>query len=80
MSDKLLEDVEEPENTEESEPVSSQDSEEEAADEPEEEAKVVYDGHYDDAIKHYLREIQKTSLLTPEEEKALARRVDMGDK
>ncbi len=80
VSDKLLEDVEEPENTEESEPVSSQDSEEEAADEPEEEAKVVYDGHYDDAIKHYLREIQKTSLLTPEEEKALARRVDMGDK
>lgn len=80
MSDKLLEDVEEPENIEESEPVSSQGSEEEVDDEPEEEAKVVYDGHYDDAIKHYLREIQKTSLLSPEEEKALARRVDMGDK
>ncbi len=86
MSDKLLEEIEEPESLEEPEsdeepePVSSDEPEEELSEEEPVEAKVVYDGHYDDAIKHYLREIQKTSLLTPEEEKALARRIDMGDK
>jgi RNA polymerase primary sigma factor len=46
----------------------------------EEEAKVYFEGHYDDAIKHYLREIQKTTLLTAEEEKVLAARIDDGDK
>lgn len=83
MSDKLLEEVDEPETTEEPEPSSSAEPDDTLADEPEEPeeiAKVVYDGHYDDAIKHYLREIQKTSLLTAEEEKALARRIDLGDK
>ncbi|MDD2319594.1 MAG: sigma-70 family RNA polymerase sigma factor [Geobacteraceae bacterium] len=87
MSDKLLEDIDAPDNVETPEPVSSDEPEEELADEPQEvladepeEAKVVYDGHYDDAIKHYLREIQKTSLLTPDEEKELARRIDNGDK
>lgn len=80
MSDRLLEDVEEPENLDEPEPVASAEPEDVLSDEPEEEVKVVYDGHYDDAIKHYLREIQKTSLLTPDEEKALARRIDLGDK
>ncbi len=33
----------------------------------------------DDAIKLYLKEIQKTRLLTAEEEKALARRIASGD-
>jgi len=33
----------------------------------------------DDAIKLYLKEIQKTKLLTAEEERALARRIDSGD-
>ncbi|MGA7826788.1 MAG: sigma-70 family RNA polymerase sigma factor [Geobacteraceae bacterium] len=90
MSEKLLEEVEDPETTEEPEPSSTAEPENEGSEEPEEEVseepeeavevKVVYDGHYDDAIKHYLREIQKTSLLTPEEEKALARRIDLGDK
>ena len=80
MSDRLLEDVEEPESVDEPEPVATAEPEDVLSDEPEEEVKVVYDGHYDDAIKHYLREIQKTSLLTPDEEKALARRIDLGDK
>jgi RNA polymerase primary sigma factor len=80
VSDKLLEDVEEPENVDEPEPVATAEPEDVLSDEPEEEVKVVYDGHYDDAIKHYLREIQRTSLLTPDEEKALARRIDLGDK
>jgi RNA polymerase primary sigma factor len=45
---------------------------------------VVEDGpdHEDqarDAIKIYLRDIQKTSLLTAEEERELARRIDQGD-
>jgi len=80
VSDRLLEDVEEPESVDEPEPVATAEPEDVLSDEPEEEVKVVYDGHYDDAIKHYLREIQKTSLLTPDEEKALARRIDLGDK
>jgi RNA polymerase primary sigma factor len=36
--------------------------------------------HFDDAIKLYLREVQKTKLLTADEEKELARRIAMGDK
>ena len=36
--------------------------------------------HYDDAIKLYLREIQKTKLLTADEEKELAAKIDLGDK
>lgn len=36
--------------------------------------------HFDDAIKLYLQEIQKTKLLTAAEEKELAARVDLGDK
>ncbi|NJC88346.1 MAG: sigma-70 family RNA polymerase sigma factor [Desulfuromonas sp.] len=35
--------------------------------------------HARDAIKLYLRDIQKTSLLTAEEERELARRIDQGD-
>ncbi|PLX98077.1 MAG: RNA polymerase subunit sigma [Desulfuromonas sp.] len=37
------------------------------------------DFHSDDAIKHYLREIQRTTLLTADEEKQLARRISKGD-
>ncbi len=55
-------------------------AEAEEADEEEVEAKVLFEGHYDDAIKHYLREIQRTTLLTAEEEKKLAARVDEGEK
>ncbi len=36
--------------------------------------------HFDDAIKLYLREVQKTKLLTAEEEKELARRIAKGEK
>ncbi len=36
--------------------------------------------HFDDAIKLYLREIQKTKLLTAEEEKELAARIATGEK
>ncbi len=38
-----------------------------------------YEDHSRDAIKLYLRDIQKTNLLTAEEERALARRIDQGD-
>jgi RNA polymerase primary sigma factor len=37
------------------------------------------DGPSDDAIKLYLREIQKTKLLTAEDERMLARRISQGD-
>ena len=55
----------------------------EEAEEPEEaeevEIKVAVVEHFDDAIKLYLREIQKTKLLTADEEKELAARIDKGD-
>ena len=46
----------------------------------EEEVKVVVTEHFDDAIKLYLREIQKTKLLTADDEKELAGRIANGDK
>ena len=36
--------------------------------------------HFDDAIKLYLREVQKTKLLSADEEKELAQRIAKGDK
>jgi RNA polymerase primary sigma factor len=52
-------------------------------DEEEDDDKVVAvvrdDDHSDDAIRLYLREIQKTSLLTAEQERALARRIELGE-
>ena len=54
--------------------------EEEIDDEEEEEVKVPIVEHFDDAIKLYLREIQKTKLLTADEEKELASRIAKGDK
>jgi RNA polymerase sigma factor (sigma-70 family) len=60
------------------------DEEEEALEEnddiPEEEEQEESDaGSSDDAIKLYLKEIQKTKLLSAEEERALARRIAVGD-
>ena len=58
------------------------DSESLAAVESEEDEKDTADDYDDfsmDAIKLYLKDIQKTSLLTAEEERALARRIDEGD-
>jgi len=46
----------------------------------EEEIKVLVEEHFDDAIKLYLREIQKTKLLTADEEKELALRISRGEK
>jgi RNA polymerase primary sigma factor len=56
--------------------------EEEAEDggEEEDEIKLPEVEHFDDAIKLYLREIQKTKLLTADEEKELARRIAKGEK
>ncbi|MBP1729306.1 MAG: rpoS [Deltaproteobacteria bacterium] len=46
-----------------------------------EELKVVeVDEYFDDAIKLYLRDIQKTKLLTAEDERELANRITAGDK
>jgi len=47
--------------------------------EEEKEATEDYEDFAMDAIKLYLKDIQKTNLLTAEEEKALARRIDDGD-
>ncbi len=46
----------------------------------EEEVKLPEAEHFDDAIKLYLREIQRTKLLTADEEKSLAGRIAKGDK
>jgi len=51
-----------------------------APSEVEKEVKPEAFEYSDDAIKLYLRDIQKTKLLTAEEEKALALRIDLGDK
>lgn len=53
------------------------DFEEEIGDE---EVKLPEAEHFDDAIKLYLREIQKTRLLTADEEKELAGRIAKGEK
>jgi len=47
--------------------------------EEEKEATEDYEDFAMDAIKLYLKDIQKTNLLTAEEERALARRIDDGD-
>jgi RNA polymerase primary sigma factor len=53
------------------------DSIEEAADE---EIRLPDIEHFDDAIKMYLREVQKTKLLSADEERELAERIANGDK
>jgi RNA polymerase primary sigma factor len=50
------------------------------APEVEEEEYKAANEHSDDAIRLYLREIQKTKLLTAEQERELAARIDEGDK
>jgi RNA polymerase primary sigma factor len=47
--------------------------------EKEQESTDDYEDFAMDAIKLYLKDIQKTNLLTAEEERALARRIDDGD-
>lgn len=54
--------------------------EEEEPEEPAEVGKNIEQEHFDDAIKLYLREIQRTRLLTADEEKELAGRIAKGDK
>jgi len=51
-----------------------------ADEESEEEIPVVELERFDDAIKIYLRDIQRTPLLTAESEKELAQKVEKGDK
>jgi len=50
-----------------------------AREEEEKDAADDYEDFSMDAIKLYLKDIQKTNLLTAEEERALARRIDDGD-
>ncbi|MCM0083764.1 sigma-70 family RNA polymerase sigma factor [Geomonas sp. Red32] len=52
----------------------------EETDEPEEERRAAVEEHFDDAIKLYLKEIQRTRLLTAEEERELAAKIAKGDK
>lgn len=49
-------------------------------DSPEDEIPLVELEHFDDAIKIYLRDIQRTPLLNAESEKELARKIEKGDK
>jgi RNA polymerase primary sigma factor len=78
----FVEDVEEEVDEEE---VDEEEVEEEVELEVEEEVEVEIEvklpapEHFDDAIKIYLREIQKTKLLTADEEKDLAGRIAKGD-
>jgi RNA polymerase primary sigma factor len=54
---------------------------EEALEPEAEDAKIAEDDEYfDDAIKIYLRDIQKTKLLTADDERELANRISEGDK
>jgi len=79
--DKIIEDIEDEDNPEQPEDFPEPEPDALIFEEPEEDdSKTFFEGHYDDAIKHYLREIQKTTLLTADEEKELASRIDRGDK
>ena len=85
--EKLLDDIEEEDSPEQAEDFTEPEPDtlvfeeaEEAEEAEEDDSKPLFEGHYDDAIKHYLREIQKTTLLTADEEKELAARIDRGDK
>jgi len=72
LSEDEIEEVED--NGEDLEP-----SDEELKAEEQEEAREEDDSHSDDAIKLYLKEIQKTTLLTAAEERELASRISRGD-
>jgi len=74
-------DDDEPEFSESDEELDDDESQEEGEGESEEDEKpAAYDDHSDDAIKLYLKEIQKTTLLTAELERELAQRISEGDK
>ena len=47
--------------------------------ETEEEIKTVVAEHFEDAVKLYLRDVQKNKLLSPAEEKEIAGRIELGD-
>ncbi|KIH77405.1 RNA polymerase, sigma 38 subunit, RpoS [Geoalkalibacter ferrihydriticus] len=82
MNDELseLEEVELEEEESDAMEEGRNDDEEEVEEESEEvEAKSDFSDHSDDAIKLYLKEIQKTKLLTAEEERELARRIAKGE-
>ncbi|GAM11367.1 RNA polymerase sigma factor SigA [Geobacter sp. OR-1] len=86
--DDLIKEIDDDSNTPpeiflEAEPDSLEFEAEEAEDTEEaeeEEIKVPEVEHFDDAIKLYLREIQKTKLLTADDEKELAAKIAKGDK
>jgi RNA polymerase primary sigma factor len=71
-------DVEE-EAEEENEEDEDAEAEAEEAEKAEKERSRRDDDHSDDAIRLYLREIQRTNLLTAEEERQLAARIATGD-
>ena len=48
-------------------------------DEPGEDIKAVAAEHFEDAIKIYLRDVQKTKLLSAAEERELAAKIELGD-
>jgi len=77
--DKLTDDaqIEQTDVFNEPEPEASEFEQEEAEGE---EVSLPESQHFDDAIKLYLREIQKTKLLTADDEKELAGRIAKGDK
>jgi RNA polymerase primary sigma factor len=74
--DSFDEDLEKEEDTRDEEGEEQEESDEVEEEEEQEESDT---GSSDDAIKLYLKEIQKTKLLTAEEERALARRIAVGD-
>src|SRR6266571_7516909 len=76
--DKLTDDaqIEQTDVFNEPEPEASEFEQEEAEGE---EVSLPESQHFDDAIKLYLREIQKTKLLTADDEKELAQKIEKGD-
>jgi RNA polymerase sigma factor (sigma-70 family) len=71
--------IEEPEEDDIDFAEAEEDLKEEEDAEEEEEKAAGFDDHSDDAIKLYLKEIQKTTLLTAEDERVLAKRIGEGD-
>lgn len=80
--DELLADFDGSENHEDGDAEDAEislEAEDESKEEAEAEAEEEDDSHSDDAIKLYLKEIQKTTLLTAQEERELARLISQGD-
>ena len=74
-----LEDVQKPLTTKVDEEPDEESLAQVEREEEERDATEDYEDFAMDAIKLYLKDIQKTNLLTADEEKALARRIDDGD-